>query len=681
MRKSFPIAHFAHERTPHPTMILADHFLPTTPEELDGKVPDFVYVCGDAYVDHPSFGAALITRVLEKHGFTCAMLCQPEFRSADEFKRFGKPRLGFLVSAGNIDSMVAHYTAAKKRRSEDYYSPGFKAGLRPDRATIVYCNRVREAYGDIPILIGGLEASLRRCAHYDYWDNKVRRSILVDSGADILMYGMGERSIVRLAQLLDKGVPVKKIRDVRGTAYLCKIGEKTAFPIAENYKFLDREPLHDRFDKDVEEPLPAGYSYDLLKTDREVYADSFRVQYFQNDSVHGKSIVEYYDKKMLVVNPPQPPLEREELDEVYAIPFTRTYHPMYEKDGGVPAITEVRFSITHNRGCFGGCNFCAIAFHQGRAVRSRSIESVADEAKLLTTLPDFKGYIHDIGGPTANFRRPACEKQLTDGVCPGRRCLVPKPCKNLIADHSEYIELLSEVEKIPKIKKVFIRSGIRFDYMMCDRSDEFFRKLVRDHVSGQLKVAPEHCSSHVLACMGKPDVSVYDKFREKYAKLNEEYGLNQYLVPYLMSSHPGSTMDDAALLAAYTKRIGLSPEQVQDFYPTPGTASTVMYYTGLDPFTGKEIYTATNYREKQLQRALLQWRKPENRRMIYEAMNYCSEEGKENLRELLHSAKAKASAKSDESKSSVSPKKYSSSKNQRKPYAKDSAKSFGKKKK
>ena len=676
-------------------MILADHFLPTTPEELDGKTPDFVYVCGDAYVDHPSFGAALITRVLEKHGFTCAMLCQPEFRSADEFKRFGKPRLGFLVSAGNIDSMVAHYTAAKKRRSEDYYSPGFKAGLRPDRATIVYCNRVREAYGDVPILIGGLEASLRRCAHYDYWDNKVRRSILVDSGADILMYGMGERSIVRLAQLLDKGVPVKKIRDVRGTAYLCKIGEKTAFPVAENYKFLDREPLHDMFDKDSDEPLPAGYSYDLLKTDREVYADSFRVQYFQNDSVHGKSIVEYYDKKMLVVNPPQPPLEREELDEVYAIPFMRTYHPMYEKDGGVPAITEVRFSITHNRGCFGDCNFCAIAFHQGRAVRSRSIESVVDEAKLLTTLPDFKGYIHDIGGPTANFRRPACEKQLTDGVCPGRRCLVPKPCKNLIADHSEYIELLSEVEKIPKIKKVFIRSGIRFDYMMYDKSDEFFRKLVRDHVSGQLKVAPEHCSSHVLACMGKPDVSVYDKFREKYAKLNEEYGLNQYLVPYLMSSHPGSTMDDAALLAAYTKRIGLSPEQVQDFYPTPGTASTVMYYTGLDPFTGKEIYTATNYREKQLQRALLQWRKPENRRMIYEAMNYCSEEGKENLRELLHSAKpahtgkpnnpakakVKTSAKSSsESKSSVSPKKHTSQKNQ-KSYAKDSAKSFGKKKK
>ena len=622
-------------------MILADHFLPVTPEELGGAQPDFVYVCGDAYVDHPSFGAALITRVLEKHGFTCAMLCQPDFRSADDFRRFGKPRLGFLVSAGNIDSMVAHYTAAKKRRGEDYYSPGCKPGLRPDRATIVYCNRVREAYGDIPILIGGLEASLRRCAHYDYWDDRVRRSILVDSGADILMYGMGERSIVRLAELLRKGVPVKKIRDVRGTAYLCKVGEKVAYPVAENYKFLDREPLFAHRQtpatdaESAETALPAGYSYDLLKTDREVYADSFRVQYFQNDSVHGKAIVEYYDKKMLVVNPPQPPLEREELDEVYNIPFMRTYHPMYEKDGGVPAITEVRFSITHNRGCFGGCNFCAIAFHQGRAVRSRSIQSVVEEAKLLTTLPDFKGYIHDIGGPTANFRRPACEKQLKDGVCPGKRCLVPKPCKNLIADHSEYIRLLSEVESLPGVKKVFIRSGIRFDYMLCDKSDAFFRKLVRDHVSGQLKVAPEHCSSRVLAMMGKPDVSVYDKFREKYARLNEEYGLNQYLVPYLMSSHPGSTMDDAALLAAYTKRIGLAPEQVQDFYPTPGTASTVMYYTGLDPFTGKEIYTATNYREKQLQRALLQWRKPENRRMIYEAMHYCTEEGQRYLQELL----------------------------------------------
>ncbi len=622
-------------------MILADHFLPVTPEELGGVQPDFVYVCGDAYVDHPSFGAALITRVLEKNGFTCAMLCQPDFKSADDFRRFGRPRLGFLVSAGNIDSMVAHYTAAKKRRSEDYYSPGCKPGLRPDRATIVYCNRVREAYGDVPILIGGLEASLRRCAHYDYWDDRVRRSILVDSGADILMYGMGERSIVRLAELLRKGVPVKKIRDVRGTAYLCKVGEKIAYPVAENYKFLDREPLFAKNrttapdGQSAEDTLPAGYSYDLLKTDREAYADSFRVQYFQNDSIHGKAIVEYYDAKMLVVNPPQPPLEREELDEVYNIPFMRTYHPMYEKDGGVPAITEVRFSITHNRGCFGGCNFCAIAFHQGRAVRSRSIQSVVEEAKLLTTLPDFKGYIHDIGGPTANFRRPACDKQLKDGVCPGKRCLVPKPCKNLVADHSEYIRLLSEVEAIPGVKKVFIRSGIRFDYMLCDKSDAFFRKLVRDHVSGQLKVAPEHCSSQVLAAMGKPDVSVYDKFREKYAALNAEYGLNQYLVPYLMSSHPGSTMDDAALLAAYTKRIGLAPEQVQDFYPTPGTASTVMYYTGLDPFTGKKIYTATNYREKQLQRALLQWRKPENRRMIYEAMQYCTETGQRYLQELL----------------------------------------------
>ena len=608
-------------------MELGTAFMPTTVEELAGNRPDFVYVCGDAYVDHPSFGVAIITRVLEKHGFTCAVLAQPEYRSAEDFKRFGRPRLGFLVSAGNIDSMVAHYTAAKKRRSEDFYSPGCQAGLRPDRATIVYCNRIREAYGDVPILIGGLEASLRRFAHYDYWDNKVRRSILVDSRADILMYGMGERAIVRLAELLNKGVPVRKICDVRGTAYLAKAGDPVHFPVAEGYRHLPEN----------ENVLP-GYDYDTLKTDKEAYADAFRVQYFANDAIHGKAIVEYYNDRMLVVNPPQPPLEREELDAVYDLPYTRTYHPMYEPMGGVPAITEVRFSITHNRGCFGGCNFCALAFHQGRAVRSRSIDSVVREAELLTTLPDFKGYIHDIGGPTANFRHPACDKQLKDGVCAGKRCLAPKPCANLKADHSEYIRLLKAVEKLPGIKKVFIRSGIRFDYLLTDPNDAFFKKLVKDHVSGQLKVAPEHCSSNVLACMGKPDVSVYDRFRAKYTRLNEEMGMNQFLVPYLMSSHPGSTMDDAALLAVYTKRIGLAPEQVQDFYPTPGTASTVMYYTGLDPFTGQQVYTATDYREKQLQRALLQWRKPENRRMIYEAMKYCSEIGQEYLKELLGQA-------------------------------------------
>ena len=608
-------------------MTIGTAFMPTTPEELQGKRPDFVYVCGDAYVDHPSFGAAIITRVLEAAGFTCAMLAQPEYRTCEDFRRFGRPRLGFLVSAGNIDSMVAHYTAAKKRRSEDYYSPGCKAGKRPDRAVIVYCNRIREAYGDVPILIGGLEASLRRFAHYDYWDNKVRRSVLMDSRADILMYGMGERSIVRLAQLLDKGVPVKKIRDVRGTAWLGKAGDEVQFPVAGNYKYLP--------ETEGEAPLYPGYDYDVLKTDRAAYADAFRVQYYNNDAIHGKAIVEYYGERMLVVNPPQPPLEREELDKVYDLPYTRTWHPMYESEGGVPAISEVRFSITHNRGCFGGCNFCALAFHQGRAVRSRSIGSVVEEAKLLTTLPDFKGYIHDIGGPTANFRKPACEKQLKDGVCPGKRCLFPKPCANLSADHSEYIELLKQVESLPGVKKVFIRSGIRFDYMLADKNDAFFRKLVKDHVSGQLKVAPEHCAPNVLAHMGKPSIQTYDRFREKYERLNGQFGLNQFLVPYLMSSHPGSTMDDAAELALYTKRIGLAPEQVQDFYPTPGTASTVMYYTGLDPFTGKEIYTATDYREKQLQRALLQWRRPENRRMIYEAMNYCTDVGKVMLQELV----------------------------------------------
>lgn len=598
-------------------------FLPVSPEEINGTV-DFVYVNGDAYVDHPSFGAAIIGRVLEAAGFTVAMLCQPDWRTTDDFKKFGKPRLGFLVSSGNIDSMVAHYTAAKKRRSEDYYSPGCKAGLRPDRAMIVYCNRIREAYGDIPILIGGLEASLRRFAHYDYWSDKVRRSILIDSRADILMYGMGERSIVRLAELLDRGVPVKKIRDVRGTAYLAKRGDDIHFPCAGR---LERTT-------DAEGDID-GYDYDELKTDKKLYADAFRVQYRNNDAVNGRAIVEFYDDRMLVVNPPQPPLEREELDRVYALPYTRTYHPMYEEQGGVPAISEVRFSITHNRGCFGGCNFCALAFHQGRAVRSRSIESCVKEAELIASSEDFKGYIHDVGGPTANFREPACEKQLEHGVCSNRRCLFPKPCPNLRADHSEYIELLKRIEAVPGVKKVFIRSGIRFDYMMADKSDDFFKKLVRDHVSGQLKVAPEHCAPNVLYHMGKPAVEVYDRFRERYMRLSEECGKEQYLVPYLMSSHPGSTMDDAARLALYTKKIGLAPEQVQDFYPTPGTASTVVYYTGIDPFSGKPVYTATDYREKQLQRALLQWRKPQNRPMIYEAMKYCTEVGRADLRELL----------------------------------------------
>ncbi len=582
-----------------------NRFLPINAEEmreLGWDAPDFVYVSGDAYVDHPTFGAAIITRVLEDKGFRVAMLSQPDYKSCEDFKRFGRPRLGFLVSAGNIDSMVAHYTAAKRKRNNDYYSPGGKAGKRPDRAVIVYSNRIREAYGDVPIILGGLEASLRRFAHYDYWDNKVRRSVLVDSRADILTYGMGENILIRIAELLDKGVPVKKIRDVRGTVYLCSPEDKVNFPVA------------------------ATFDYNILKEDKREYACAFGVQYKNQDSINGQAICELYDSKMLVQNPPMPPLERQELDHVYSLPYARTYHPMYEKDGGVPAIEEVQFSITHNRGCFGACNFCALAFHQGRTVRSRSIESCVNEAKLITQMPTFKGYIHDVGGPTANFRYPSCDKQLKDGVCPSRKCLAPTPCKNLKVDHTEYVKLIEEIEKLPKVKKVFIRSGIRFDYLMYDKSDNFFKKLVRDNVSGQLKVAPEHCSSPVLRCMGKPDFEVYQGFRKKYFELSKNAGKEQYLVPYLMSSHPGSTLQDAVNLAVCLKRDNYAPEQVQDYYPTPGTASTVMYYTGINPLDMKPVYVASDYHEKQLQRALLQFNRPQNAALVREALRRAGRE-------------------------------------------------------
>jgi len=580
-------------------MKINDKFLPITKEEcnaLGWETPDFVYVIGDAYVDHPSFGPAIISRVLENAGFRVAILSQPSWKDTSEFKKFGKPRLGFLVSSGNIDSMVAHYTVSKKKRNYDYYSPGGQAGKRPDRAVIVYCNRIREAYGDVPIVIGGLEASLRRFAHYDYWDDKVRRSILVDARADILSYGMGEKSILRIATLLDKGVPVKKIRDVKGTVYLAPLDTKTNFETV------------------------GGWNYDDIKTDKELYAKAFAVQYYNNDAISGKAVTEIYDNKILVQNPPMPPLEREELDKIYALPFTRRWHPIYQKDGGVPGIAEVEFSITHNRGCFGACNFCALAFHQGRSVRSRSIESVVEEAKLISELPGFKGYIHDIGGPTANFRGPACDKQLKSGVCTNRKCLAPKPCPNLKVDHSEYVELLSRVEEIPKIKKVFIRSGIRFDYLVYDNDETFFKKLVRDHVSGQLKVAPEHCCNGVLGYMGKPSIEVYNKFKSRFFELTKSMNKEQYLVPYLMSSHPGSTLKDAIELALYLKRSGYSPEQVQDYYPTPGTVSTVMYYTGIDPLTMKKVYVETDYHEKQLQRALLQYSRPQNADLVREAL-------------------------------------------------------------
>ena len=588
--------------------MIADGFLPVTSEEMRSRgwaEPDFVYVCGDAYVDHPSFGAAIICRVLESMGFRVAFLAQPSFKSTKDFMRFGQPRLGFLVSAGNIDSLVAHYTVAKRKRDFDYYSPGGKTGLRPDRATVVYTRLIKEAYPDSPVILGGLEASLRRFGHYDYWSNSVMQSVLVDSGADILTYGMGENIIRRIAQLLDKGVPINKIRDVRGTVWLGKRGDKLHFETGGEWDF------------------------EKIKADKRAYAEAFAVQYRNQDSITGKALVEYYGENMLVQNPPMPPLEREELDEVYALPFMRDYHPSYKAPGGVPAIEEIKFSLTHNRGCFGGCNFCALAFHQGRTVRSRSIKSVTDEARLLTTLPGFKGYINDVGGPTANFRKPACEKQLKYGVCTDRKCLAPTPCKNLKADHGEYIELLESIEALPGIKKVFIRSGIRYDYLMADKSptgNAFFKKLVKDHVSGQLKVAPEHCSGQVLALMGKPPFSVYESFKSKYFDYNKNLGTEQYIVPYLMSSHPGSTLSDAVKLAQYIKKWGYNPEQVQDFYPTPGTASTVMFYTGLNPFTLEEVYVPRTAEEKRMQRALLQCADPKNAELVRKALRLCGRE-------------------------------------------------------
>lgn len=557
--------------------------------------PDFVYVCGDAYVDHPSFGCAVICRVLESEGFSVGIIAQPDYKSTDDIKAFGKPRLGFLVSSGNIDSMVAHYTASKKRRNDDYYSPGGKSGYRPDRAVIVYCNLIRQSYGDVPIIIGGLEASLRRFAHYDYWSDKVRRSILIDSRADMISYGMGEKSITKIAKLLDRGVPVKKIRDVRGTV-ICTDAENIP---------------QDHIDT---------YDYDVLKSDKKAYAAAFRIQSENSDPVSGKPVIEHYGDKIVIQNPPQPMLTREELDAVYALPYMRNYHPAYEKVGGIPAINEVKFSVCHNRGCFGQCNFCAITYNQGRGVVSRSKESVLEEVKKLVKMPDFKGYIHDVGGPTANFRYSACEKQEKFGACKDKRCLAPIPCKNLKVDHEEYLDLLRSIREIDGVKKVFIRSGIRFDYVMLDRDDSFFRELVKYHVSGQLKVAPEHCCDGVLELMGKPKIRIYNEFKDKYFKLTKEIGKEQYLVPYLISSHPGSTLNDAVELALFLKKTGLNPEQVQDFYPTPGTASTCMFYTGTDPFTGKKVYVPDTYEEKRMQRALLQFSRPANAPIIRKAL-------------------------------------------------------------
>lgn len=574
-------------------------FLPISKQEIQAlgwDVPDFVYVTGDAYVDHPSFGVAILSRMLEAQGFRVAILPQPDWRTCKDFTRFGRPKLGFLVTSGNIDSMVAHYTAAKRTRSDDLYSPGGRAGKRPDRAVIVYCQKIREAYGDVPILIGGLEASLRRFAHYDYWDDRVRPSILLDCGADLLMYGMGERSMTEIARRLRDGEPVSSMTDVRGTCF--------AVPTSQ---YIPR-------------PAKECPSFELVAANKREYAVAARVQQDEQDAVRGKTVIQKHGKVILVQNPPSPPLEQEELDRVYELPYERAYHPIYESQGGVPAIKEVEFSITHNRGCFGACNFCSLAFHQGRQITCRSEESVLREAKKLTKSPRFKGYIHDVGGPTANFRQPSCKKQKELGLCKGKKCLAPTPCKQLQVDHSEYLQLLRKLRALPGVKRVFIRSGIRYDYLIEDPDERFFKELVTYHVSGQLKVAPEHCAANVLDKMGKPHIEQYRRFSKRFYELTKSVGKEQYLVPYLMSSHPGSTLKDAVELAVFLKKEGVRPEQVQDFYPTPGTISTAMFYTGLDPYTMKDVYVPRSPREKAMQRALLQSFKPENRALVLEAL-------------------------------------------------------------
>ena len=573
-------------------------FLPVNKKDMvqrGWEQADFVYITGDAYVDHPSFGAAIISRVLEAEGFKVAVLSQPDWRGTADFVQFGKPRLGFLVTGGNIDSMVAHYTVAKKRRSRDAYTPGGVMGKRPDRAVSVYTKVLKKIYPDVPVIIGGLEASLRRFAHYDYWDNKVRPSILMDSGADLLIFGMGEKQIAEMAHRLDSGESIDTMHDIKGTVYAVDV-RQTPY-------------------KGVECP-----SYENVRENKTEYAKAARIQQDEQDHIRGRMIKQKHGKMMVVQNEPMPPLTTEELDRVYALPYMRAYHPMYEAQGGIDGIKEVAFSITHNRGCFGACNFCSIAFHQGRYVTARSKESILAEAKLLTTLPGFKGYIHDIGGPTANFRRPSCELQKEKGLCKGRKCLAPQPCKMLIADHSEYLDILRSVRQLPNVKKVFIRSGIRYDYLLLDRDESFFRELVKHHVSGQLKVAPEHCSAAVLDKMGKPHIESYIAFSKRYFQYTGEADKDQYLVPYLMSSHPGSTLKDAIELALFLKKNRIRPEQVQDFYPTPGTISTTMYYTGLDPYTMKEVYCAKNPHEKAMQRALLQYYNEKNAPLIEEAL-------------------------------------------------------------
>lgn len=574
-------------------------FLPISKEDMKKRgweELDFVYVIGDAYVDHTSFGPAIISRVLEAHGYRVGIISQPDWKEEESIQILGTPRLGFLVSGGNMDTMVNHYTVSKKKRSQDAYTPGGVIGKRPDRATIVYCNLIRKVYKKTPIIIGGIEASLRRMAHYDYWSDKVKRSILLDSGADLISYGMGEHSIVEIADALQSGIDVKDITFIKGTVYKAKDYDHVYEPVV----------------------LPG---FDEICKSKEVYAKSFYEQYLNTDPFTAKCLVEpYKEKEYIIQNPPALPLTEQEMDDVYALPYMRTYHPIYEKDGGIPVINELKFSITSNRGCFGGCNFCALTFHQGRIVQVRSHESIVDEAKIMTEDQDFKGYINDVGGPTANFRHASCTKQLTKGVCTKKQCLVPTPCKNLKVDHKDYVQLLRELRKVPKVKKVFIRSGIRFDYLMEDKDNTFIKELCEHHISGQLRVAPEHISDPVLELMGKPENGVYEDFRKRYKKVNDTVDKKQFIVPYLMSSHPGSTMKEAVELAEYVRDLGYMPEQVQDFYPTPSTLSTCMYYTGYDPRTMQKVYVPKNPHEKRMQRALIQYRDPENYDLVVEAL-------------------------------------------------------------
>lgn len=580
-------------------------FLPVTREDMEKRgweQVDFVLVTGDGYVDHHSFGTAIIGRLLESRGYRVAVLAQPDYQSAADFQRFGKPRLGFLINSGTVDSMVNNYSVFKRRRKADEYTPGGKAGRRPDRAVIVYSNRAREAYKDVPIIIGGIEASLRRLGHYDYWSDKVRRSILLDAKADLLIYGMGERAIIEIAETLESGIEVGDICWIRGTCYKAKCLE------------MDEDTVC----------LP---DFEQIAVCKETYCRSFALQYRNNDYINGKRLAEKYAETVYVIqNQPQPPLDREELDDIYELPFENEYHPMYEREGGIPAFREIKFSIVSSRGCFGGCSFCALTYHQGRQVRSRSKESIVREAEKLTTKEDFKGYIHDIGGPTANFRQPACRKQLASGVCKNQDCLYPHPCRNMEVDHSDYLDVLRTVRSIDRIKKVFIRSGIRYDYVMADKDKTFLRELCEHHVSGTLKVAPEHISDSVLYYMRKPEKQVFIDFAREYKKINEELGMKQYLIPYLISSHPGSTLSDAIELALFLKEYGFVPDQVQDFYPTPATLATCMYYTERDPFTMKPVYVAKDIEEKKMQRALIHYNKPENKNTVIKALKKAGRE-------------------------------------------------------